>query len=244
MASICLTTGNCAGAGGGVTTAGGVPTQLAFFTGPQSIASDADLFFDPTNKRLGIGTSVPLATLDVQATSGTGPIASISGQTTATALTVDQSGSGALFTASVNGANKFTIANNGNLTAAGTLTGLPGITSSGAIQFTGLGTGTVHSDKPGLLSSSAVDLGSTDVTGILPVLNGGSPFTQANWGNFLKELPRKIFYSEEQVPQVLNLHLRMSPEVYQLRQFRGQTIMPPLSLQQVSWGRQIDKPYS
>ncbi|MDE2026586.1 MAG: hypothetical protein KGJ07_08940, partial [Patescibacteria group bacterium] len=54
------------------------------------------------------------------------------------------------------------------------LTGLTQLTSSGTIDFTGLGIGVVHSSSNGTLSSSAVNLANTDVTGILPLANGGT----------------------------------------------------------------------
>lgn len=47
------------------------------------------------------------------------------------------------------------------------------ITSAGAIDTT-LGLGIVHSSAAGILSSSAVNLASADVTGILPLANGGT----------------------------------------------------------------------
>ena len=101
------------------------------------------------------------------------------------AAIINQTNSGDIFTASASGQTRFTIANNGNLSATGTITGLQGITSAGNIQFTGLGTGVVQSDNTGLLSSSAIDLSNSSyVTNILPVSNGGSPFDQANGAIF------------------------------------------------------------
>jgi hypothetical protein len=47
------------------------------------------------------------------------------------------------------------------------------ISSTGSYDTT-LGLGILHSDASGILSSSAVDLASGDVTGILPVANGGT----------------------------------------------------------------------
>lgn len=61
----------------------------------------------------------------------------------------------------------------GNISASGTLTGLIGLTSSGTVDFTGLSTGILHSTS-GVLSSAAVDLGTTDITGILAVGHGGT----------------------------------------------------------------------
>jgi site-specific recombinase XerD len=52
------------------------------------------------------------------------------------ALKINQNGTGDLFTASSSGVTKFTIANNGNITATGTLTGLTGLTvNSGAVSL-------------------------------------------------------------------------------------------------------------
>ncbi len=60
----------------------------------------------------------------------------------------------------------------GNIVATGTLTGLTGLTSSGTIDFSGLGTGILHSTS-GTITSSLVSL-SSDVTGTLPLANGGT----------------------------------------------------------------------
>jgi hypothetical protein len=71
--------------------------------------------------------------------------------------------------------NKFGVnATSGNITAAGTITGLTGITSSGTITLSGLNTtGIVHNTNAGVLSTGLVDL-TTDVTGLLPGANGGT----------------------------------------------------------------------
>src|SRR5205085_7041327 len=53
----------------------------------------------------------PLATLDVRATSGTLPVASLSGQTSFASAIIDQSGLGDIFTASKSGSTKFVINN-------------------------------------------------------------------------------------------------------------------------------------
>ncbi len=64
---------------------------------------------------VGIGTSVPAATLDVRSLNGVSPTASISGATSHAGLLVDNSGLGSLFTASKSGATKFTILNSGDV---------------------------------------------------------------------------------------------------------------------------------
>jgi hypothetical protein len=57
--------------------------------------------------------------------------------------------------------------------ASGAIAAAAGITSSGAITFSGLGTGVVHANVSGVLSSGLVNL-ATDVLGVLPVANGGT----------------------------------------------------------------------
>src|SRR5207244_1839276 len=80
-------------------------------------------------------------------------------------LIVNQLNSGDLFTASSSGTTKFTIANNGNITATGTVT-LSNLNHAGV----------VHTDVNGLLSSSAINLagGGNEISGILPLANGGT----------------------------------------------------------------------
>lgn len=56
---------NCIGAGGGGIGGGGTATQVAFFTTAANIGSDSSLYWDNTNKRLGIGTITPGMRLDV-----------------------------------------------------------------------------------------------------------------------------------------------------------------------------------
>ncbi|MBT3249409.1 MAG: site-specific integrase [Candidatus Pacebacteria bacterium] len=90
-----------------------------------------------------------------------------------TGLFVDDTGNVGVGTAapasmlSVGATNQFQINSSGAIAAA------TGITSSGTVTFSGLGTGIVHSNASGVLSSSAVDL-AADVTGILPLANGGT----------------------------------------------------------------------
>jgi len=54
-----------AGGGGGTVTGTGVAGEVAFWTGTDEIDSDSKLFWDDTNKRLGIGTSSPERPLHV-----------------------------------------------------------------------------------------------------------------------------------------------------------------------------------
>jgi hypothetical protein len=75
----------------------------------------------------------------------------------------------------------------GGITNAGSITGATGLTSSGTITFSGLGTGIVHSNGSGVLSSSALNLagGATEVTGALPATNGGTGLTTYTTGDLL-----------------------------------------------------------
>lgn len=50
---------DCVGAGGGGIGGSGTATQLAFFTAGTTLGSDSNLYWDNTNKRLGIGTTAP-----------------------------------------------------------------------------------------------------------------------------------------------------------------------------------------
>ena len=75
---------------------------------------------------------------------------------------------------------------NNTLTIGGSTTGDIELSTANAdgIILSGYGTGILHSDSNGRLTSSAVDLASSDVTGILPVVNGGSPFEELNGSIF------------------------------------------------------------
>ena len=114
--------------GGGLTVTGAALTFAAnsstltlggsINTTALNIASNLE-DFDTQNKRIGINTNAPLAALDVRASSGSTPVASISGNTAFSNLIVDQSGTGDLFTASKSGAPVFTITNAGGIGLAG-----------------------------------------------------------------------------------------------------------------------------
>lgn len=56
------------GPGTSTITGTGTATQVAYFTSSQAIGSSADLYWDNTNTRLGIGTSSPGVRLDVHGT--------------------------------------------------------------------------------------------------------------------------------------------------------------------------------
>src|SRR4029077_5467248 len=103
------------------------------------------------------------------------PTASIAGTTGATSLTA----TGVLGTS-----NKQTLqigtpsTGNINISQSGATTTINGTTVLSSLTPTA---GIVHNSANGTLSSSLVNLtNATDVTGILPVANGGSPFEQNN----------------------------------------------------------------
>ena len=81
------------GPGSSTITGTGTATQVAYFTSSQAIGSSANLFWDNTNTRLGIGTATPGAALDIHST---GIMAQLN-STSATAnslLAFQRSGSG------------------------------------------------------------------------------------------------------------------------------------------------------
>jgi fibronectin-binding autotransporter adhesin len=157
--TICLDDGNCAGAGSGVTTTGGTTNRLARFTGSQEIglSSINDLY--PT------GVAV---TIDADGNLGVG-----------------DSSPAALFT--VGNGDLFQVDSGGAIAAA------TGMTSSGSIRFSAFTSngGILYTNATGVLaqvaagtstqvlkggatpSFGAVNLG-TDVTGTLPIGNGGT----------------------------------------------------------------------
>ncbi len=119
-------------ANGGLTIAAGQNLTLSQLTSgsipfinSSNVLSEnnSSLFWDAANARLGIGTASPLAALDVRGNSATTPAASVSAISNFSALLVDNSGAGDLFTASKSGATKFTINNTGNVTINNLTTG-------------------------------------------------------------------------------------------------------------------------
>lgn len=56
------------GPGSSTITGTGTATQVAYFTSSQAIGSSANLFWDNTNTRLGIGTATPGVALDIHST--------------------------------------------------------------------------------------------------------------------------------------------------------------------------------
>ena len=62
--------------GGGTVTGTGQATRVAFWDSASSLTSDANLYWDNNNRRLGVGNANPLATLDVSGggSGGTGAV--------------------------------------------------------------------------------------------------------------------------------------------------------------------------
>ncbi len=78
------------------------------------------------------------------------------------------------------------IDNNGaGISNAGSITGATGLTSSGTITFSDLSTGILHADFNGVISSSPVDLSSSDVTNVLPASKGGTGISSYSKGDIL-----------------------------------------------------------
>ncbi len=116
-----------------------------------------------TDDLLAGGTATSTAKFAVLNMAGGTPVASISSGLSGTGLYLSADGS------------IQTVRNQG-LTLGGATTGniiLSPLGGTGTVTINGLGTGIVHSTT-GVLSSSAVNLANTDVTGILPLANGGT----------------------------------------------------------------------
>jgi len=73
------TTWDSLGGGGGGITGSGAAGQITFWTGVSAVSGDNGLFWDNTNKRLGINTITPGVRLDIH---GTGVVAQFNGTTT------------------------------------------------------------------------------------------------------------------------------------------------------------------
>ncbi len=110
---ICLDSGNCAGAGGGIVGTG-TAGQLAFFTDTGTISSETSGFaWDAINKKLGIGTDTPTGKL------------SVSGAAAGKALAIfDELGNQDIFSASASGITQLRLARNGDLAIEGMLSDL------------------------------------------------------------------------------------------------------------------------
>ncbi len=142
---------------------------LAFRTGSGTItttanntltiggASTGNVIINPqAAAQLGIGTVIPLATVDIRAAlgtlnGGTIPVASISGKTSNATLVADNSGVGDLFAASSSGVTQFVIKNNG-----------------------AVGIGTLTANRPTAMLDVA---GTASISGVLAFRNGAGTVT-------------------------------------------------------------------
>ncbi len=73
------------------------------------------LYLDGSSNKIGIGTTNPLATLDVRSLDTDKAVASFSGATNLATLILEQNGSGDIFTASASGQTQFVITSGGNV---------------------------------------------------------------------------------------------------------------------------------
>lgn len=108
--------GNMYFAAGNPSSPGALEGSLNFLTG-----NEVNRMMITNAGTIGVGTTSPLATLDVRGQSGTLPVASVSGLTAMAALVVNNNGIGDLFTASKSGSTKVAITNTGTL-AVGSFT--------------------------------------------------------------------------------------------------------------------------
>ncbi|MDL2342516.1 MAG: hypothetical protein QFB87_05585, partial [Patescibacteria group bacterium] len=235
-ASICLSTGNCAGAGSGI-TGSGTSGKIAKFSSSNNIVNSGLSESGTTLSYAGnvvvnsaAGFSGNLLDLQVAgvsklsanqagAVSVAGGLNVISGGATivgnssvtgtlgvSAGFTVSGGGAAITGNSSVTGtlgvSNTLSVAAGGlnvtgNSTITGTLSSLTGLSSSGAITFSGLSTaGVVHTNASGALSTSAVVLGTETLgnyvsalgtlTGLTATANSGAgstPGISVNYGS-------------------------------------------------------------
>jgi len=138
-------------------TGTGTATRVAFWDSASSVSSSANLYWDDSNSRLGVGTATPGARLQVNGT----------GLLTATAFAVKDSG----------GTDSFTVADNGNTSVRGVLTVTGSSASNSATLMGRTSTGEVASVSLGTnLSFSGNTLNATG--GGITSLNGLTASTQ------------------------------------------------------------------
>jgi len=179
-------------------TNGGTGTGTAFTSGSVVFAGaagvynqdNANFFFNDAGDRLGIGTATPTATLgsnikgitinsaDAAASTAIG-LSSDAHQLTIQSPTSTNEELELGLNTSAGAGNAFgTIQAYNQGVAPLTLkiqpVGGSVVVGSGTVTLGNLGLGVVHSSAAGLLTSSAVNLASADVTGVLPIANGGT----------------------------------------------------------------------
>ncbi|MFZ5391386.1 MAG: beta strand repeat-containing protein, partial [Patescibacteria group bacterium] len=164
------------------------------WTGAQTFSADTNfpLGIWSNTGSVGIGTVTPSHQLEVVGSGNAVPSVGVYGYSTsqtanllevaknigATPSFVIDSG-GRVGIGDTTPASALTVGNGDlfQVNSSGAITAATGITSSGTIIFSGLGAGIVKSSALGVLSSSAVNLASSDITGTLGVPNGGTGTT-------------------------------------------------------------------
>ncbi len=136
------------------------------------------IFNTDSNTFVGVGTSVPQASLDIAGTNGTLPVVSVSGTTSYAGFAVNNSGVGSLFTASSSGVTRFTIGNDGTASISATTgstylkaNGLLATTSKQTLQLGDQQTGNIQigiggSSSPSLLVLDNKNDNSSDPSGV------------------------------------------------------------------------------
>ncbi len=162
-----------------------------------NIASNL-LYLKGSTNQIGIGTTNPLATLDIRALSSSTPVASISGVTNMASLVVDQSGLGDIFTASDSGQTRFVIKKNGNVgIGVANPTGLLSIAgssstisnSSGDITFDAASNNISFSNDNLISVGNIASIGQIQFGGF-----AGAPTAIGNGASYYDTLVNKIFY--------------------------------------------------
>lgn len=159
---------------GGNSASANAQNLIRFFTAANqtTLIGTERLRIDQTGS-LSVGTIQALgtaanATLDVKSVSGTLAVASVSGATSFSALVVDNSGVGPIFTASTGGVSKFTINNSGSITSSN-------YRVAGGIFFAD-GSGNFQQTSAGISGNCLVSTG-----GATPLFGSCLSGNNANW---------------------------------------------------------------
>ena len=155
-ADICLSTGNCAGVGGGVTTAGGTANRIAMFNGSQTIA-DSWLLQNGSTLQLDNTRSLELIGGNLTLTSGNLSVAG--NQTTSGTVTFSALANGFL---EVNGSGVVSV---GTIDLGTDTTGnyVATITAGNGISGTATGEGSTPTIALGNLTADWVQSGAFDI---------------------------------------------------------------------------------
>jgi len=182
-------------------TDGGLTSGSVVFAGAAGLLSqsNANFFYNNASSRLGIGTATP-ATVNGSNIKGITINSDDPAATTASGLGSDGHQLTIQSAASNNeeleiGLNTSAGAGNAFGTIQAYRQGVAPLTlkiqpvggnvfvGNGTVTLSNLGLGVVHSSGAGLLTSAAVNLASADVTGILPIANGGTNSSAAVTAN-------------------------------------------------------------